>query len=79
MLPVFGQFLNLLGDGSEFGARFSYIVQKEPRGLSEAFILGENLLDDNVTMILGIIFFYNKIFLKILKTLKVAVWFCQTS
>ncbi len=49
-----GQFLNLLGDGSEFGARFSYIVQKEPRGLSEAFILGEKFIgNDNVTMILG--------------------------
>ena len=55
-----GQFLNLLGDGSEFGARFSYIVQKEPRGLSEAFILGEKFIgNDNVTMILG-----DNIFLK---------------
>ncbi len=55
-----GQFLNLLGDGSEFGARFSYIVQKEPRGLPEAFILGEKFIyDDSVTMILG-----DNIFLK---------------
>ena len=49
-----GQFLNLLGDGSEFGVHFNYIVQKEPRGLAEAFILGEEFVDgDNVTMILG--------------------------
>lgn len=49
-----GQFLNLLGDGSEFGVHFSYIVQKEPRGLPEAFVLGEDFIDgDNVTMILG--------------------------
>jgi len=49
-----GQFLNLLGDGSEFGVHFSYIVQKEPRGLPEAFVLGANFIDgDNVTMILG--------------------------
>ncbi|MBP6989647.1 NTP transferase domain-containing protein [Candidatus Shapirobacteria bacterium] len=49
-----GQFLNLLGDGSEFGVHFSYIVQKEPRGLPEAFVLGTNFIDgDNVTMILG--------------------------
>lgn len=49
-----GQFLNLLGDGSEFGAHFSYAVQKEPRGLPDAFIVGKNFIDnDNVTMILG--------------------------
>jgi len=49
-----GQFLNLLGDGKEFGAHFSYAVQKEPRGLAEAFIIGEDHIgDDNVTMILG--------------------------
>jgi len=49
-----GQFLNLLGDGSEFGVHFSYIVQKEPRGLPEAFVLGEKFIDgDDVTMILG--------------------------
>jgi len=49
-----GQYLNLLGDGSEFGAHFSYAVQKEPRGLADAFIIGRNFIDnDNVTMILG--------------------------
>lgn len=49
-----GQFLNLLGDGSEFGAHFSYAVQKEPRGLADAFIVGKNFIDgDDVTMILG--------------------------
>jgi glucose-1-phosphate thymidylyltransferase len=49
-----GQFLNLLGDGSEFGVHFNYIVQKEPRGLADAFVLGEHFIDgDNVTMILG--------------------------
>ena len=49
-----GHFLNLLGDGHEFGARFSYAVQKDPRGLADAFIIGEDFIDnDNVTMILG--------------------------
>jgi glucose-1-phosphate thymidylyltransferase len=49
-----GQFLNLLGTGDEFGARFSYIIQKEPRGLADAFIIGEKFIgDDNVTMVLG--------------------------
>ncbi|MBP9818094.1 NTP transferase domain-containing protein [Candidatus Shapirobacteria bacterium] len=49
-----GQFLNLLGNGSEFGAHFSYAVQKEPRGLADAFIVGANFIGhDSVTMILG--------------------------
>ncbi len=50
-----GQFLNLLGsifDGMDIHLEFK--VQKEPRGLAEAFILGEDFIDDgNVTMILG--------------------------
>ena len=49
-----GNYLNLLGSGKEFGARFTYEIQDEPRGLAEAFIIGESFLDeDNVTMILG--------------------------
>ncbi len=49
-----GHFLNLLGDGKEFGARFSYAVQKEPKGLADAFIIGADFIgDDDVTMILG--------------------------
>jgi len=49
-----GHFLNLLGSGKEFGARFSYEVQDEPRGLADAFIVGENFIGkDDVTMILG--------------------------
>jgi len=49
-----GHFLNLLGSGKEFGARFSYAIQDEPRGLADAFIVGEDFIDnDNVTLILG--------------------------
>jgi glucose-1-phosphate thymidylyltransferase len=49
-----GQFLNLLGSGSELGVSLSYEVQEEPRGLPDAFIVGENFLGkDNVAMILG--------------------------
>jgi glucose-1-phosphate thymidylyltransferase len=49
-----GHYLNLLGTGQDFDAHFSYIVQKEPRGLADAFILGKNFIgNDNVTMILG--------------------------
>lgn len=49
-----GHFLNLLGSGREFNARFTYEIQEEPKGLADAFILGENFIaGDNVTMILG--------------------------
>lgn len=49
-----GHYLNLLGTGSEVGAKISYVVQKEPGGLPEAFIYGEDFIgNDNVTLILG--------------------------
>lgn len=49
-----GDYLNLLGSGKEFGVRFTYEIQDEPRGLAEAFIIGENFIDnENVAMILG--------------------------
>jgi glucose-1-phosphate thymidylyltransferase len=49
-----GQFLNLLGSGNEMGVNLSYEVQGEPRGLPDAFIVGENFIGkDNVAMILG--------------------------
>ncbi len=49
-----GNFLNLLGSGSELGVRFTYEIQEKPRGLADAFMIGENFIgDDNVTMILG--------------------------
>lgn len=49
-----GHFLNLLGSGKEFGARFSYAIQEEPRGLADAFLVGEEFIGrDKVTLILG--------------------------
>ena len=49
-----GDYLNLLGSGKDFGVKFTYEIQDEPKGLAEAFIIGENFIDgDNVTMILG--------------------------
>ncbi|MCI8501340.1 MAG: glucose-1-phosphate thymidylyltransferase RfbA [Oscillospiraceae bacterium] len=55
-LPVFEE---LLGDGSQFGMQFSYKVQTEPRGLADAFILGEEFIGkDNVCLVLGDNIFY---------------------
>jgi len=49
-----GHFLNLLGSGRDFNANFSYEIQEEPKGLAEAFIIGENFIGkDDVTLILG--------------------------
>ncbi|HPN15061.1 MAG TPA: sugar phosphate nucleotidyltransferase [bacterium] len=50
-----GSFLNLLGSMFRpFGINLSFIVQKEPRGLPDAFILAEDFLDqDSAVMILG--------------------------
>ncbi len=49
-----GDFLKLLGSGNQYGAKFSYEIQDEPKGLAEAFIIGQNFIgNDNVTLILG--------------------------
>ncbi|MBL8030611.1 MAG: NTP transferase domain-containing protein [Candidatus Doudnabacteria bacterium] len=49
-----GDYLNLLGSGKEFGARFAYEVQDKPEGLAQAFLIGENFIEqDSVCMILG--------------------------
>jgi glucose-1-phosphate thymidylyltransferase len=47
-------FKNLLGDGSTYGAKFTYSVQPKPGGLAEAFILGEEFIgQESCAMILG--------------------------
>lgn len=52
-------FKNLLGDGSEVGCQFSYEIQPEPRGLAEAFVIGERFIGkDKVCLILGDNIFY---------------------
>ena len=47
-------FINLLGDGSNFGIKLSYKEQISPNGIAEAFIIGEKFIGDhNVSLILG--------------------------
>ena len=56
------RFKNLLKDGSQFGVSLRYEVQDKPRGLPEAFIIGEDFIgDDEVTLILGDNLFYGDI------------------
>lgn len=48
------QYKLLLGDGNNLGVSFSYCVQEKPRGLAEAFILGEEFIgNDSVCLVLG--------------------------
>jgi glucose-1-phosphate thymidylyltransferase len=48
------QFINLLGDGSDFGLTFQYAIQPEPKGLAQAFTIGEAFLSGHsCLMILG--------------------------
>jgi glucose-1-phosphate thymidylyltransferase len=55
------RYRELLGDGSRLGMVFSYVVQDKPRGLADAFILGEDFLgDDTVCLILGDNVFYGQ-------------------
>jgi glucose-1-phosphate thymidylyltransferase len=57
-LPRFEQ---LLGDGSDLGMRFEYIVQPSPDGLAQAFLLGEEFLDgDDACLVLGDNIFYGQ-------------------
>jgi len=54
-------YKRLLGDGSFFGVDLKYAEQKQPNGLAEAFIIGENFIgEDGVCMILGDNIFYGK-------------------
>ena len=48
------RFEELLGDGSDIGMQFSYVVQPSPDGLAQAFLLGEEFLDgDDACLVLG--------------------------
>ncbi|RLK63642.1 glucose-1-phosphate thymidylyltransferase [Atopobacter sp. AH10] len=53
------RFQELLGDGHQLGLKLSYAVQSSPRGLAEAFIIGESFIgEDSVALILGDNIFY---------------------
>ena len=63
-LPVFE---DLLGDGSQLGMRFKYRIQEVPRGLADAFIIGEDFIgDDACALVLGDNIFYGQSFSKVL-------------
>lgn len=52
-------FVKLLGDGSALGCKFEYEIQDEPKGLAEAFTIGEKFIgEDKVALILGDNIFY---------------------
>ena len=62
------RFSMLLGDGSRYGINISYKVQDSPRGIAEAFIIGEDFIgDDSVCLILGDNIFYGHKFSLILR------------
>ncbi len=60
-------FINLLGDGSNYGIKLEYVVQPSPDGLAQAFILGEEFLDgEDACLVLGDNIFYGHGFTKLL-------------
>lgn len=64
-LPV---FKDLLGTGEQIGLKMSYAVQESPRGLADAFIIGEEFIgDDNVALVLGDNIFYGQSFTRVLQ------------
>jgi glucose-1-phosphate thymidylyltransferase len=65
-LPLFKE---ILGDGKKYGCQFSYAVQKEPKGLAEAFIIGAEFIGkDKVALILGDNIFYGSGLAKLLQS-----------
>jgi glucose-1-phosphate thymidylyltransferase len=62
------RFRTLLGDGAQWGMKFSYVEQPRPEGLAQAFILGADFIgSDNVCLVLGDNIFYGQGFQQTLK------------
>ena len=62
-------FRRLLGDGSDFGVKFSYAEQPSPDGLAQAFIIGEEFIgEENVCLVLGDNIFHGNGFSPMLKS-----------
>ncbi len=65
-LPMFEE---LFGSGEQLGMSFSYAVQEQPRGLADAFIIGDKFIgSDSVALVLGDNIFYGQSFSKLLRT-----------
>lgn len=61
-------FKDLLGDGKKYGCQFEYAIQKEPKGLAEAFLIGADFIgNDKVALILGDNIFYGSGLSKLLQ------------
>lgn len=64
-------FKKILGDGADLGMNFFYAEQKEPNGIAEAFIIGEEFIaGDDVCLVLGDNIFYGNKFTDILRNAK---------
>tara|TARA_Y100001970_G_C14038108_1_gene752208 strand:+ start:129 stop:998 length:870 start_codon:yes stop_codon:yes gene_type:complete len=62
------KYEDLLGNGNRFGINLRYAIQNEPKGLAEAFIIGEDFIgSDNVCLILGDNIFYGKMLPQLLR------------
>ncbi len=72
------RYNKLLGDGSSFGVSLTYLIQKKPRGISEALTIGKNFLNGNPSvLILGDNIFYGSGFVKILENVNNDSEFCS--
>ena len=64
-------FKKILGNGERFGVNFKYAIQPEPKGLAQAFTIGEEFIkDDTCAMVLGDNIFYGNGFVELLKNVR---------